>query len=295
MERDILQKEVGATILHLFDIKEIFKRRGRKVSSASDLENILFELPSSGSSETHYKRLGSSSFRRIIGLISNSQRGMDFDSILSECKDLQEKKIKNILEKGIQLKMIRQTGDVYHPSKEVGFGPTFEWYIAMVCESELGSFAYWGVEVEGLTGDYDVVVIRENQIGYIECKSGKFSNITENEVKNFLIREKILAPQFSIFLVDRISRENLEILADHALKNSSYYDFGIPGIMETTDIELEIESYKNFIRLIPINSFFVSIGRSVVSSLREIYEFLTTVCDRSLQIENLIEKNKYLP
>ena len=89
MERDILQKEVRDTILHLFDIKKIFKRRGRKVTTASNLEKILFELPSSGLSKTHYEKLGSSSFRRIIGLISNSKEGLDFDSILSECSDLQ--------------------------------------------------------------------------------------------------------------------------------------------------------------------------------------------------------------
>ena len=116
--------------------------------------------------------------------------------------------------------------------------------------------------------------------------------LTENEVKNFLIRERILAPQFSIFLVDGISPENLKLLADYALKEASYYDFGIPGVMES-NILLEIENHKNFIRLIPINSFFVSIRRSVASSLREIYEFLTTVCDRNLPMENISEKRKY--
>ena len=116
--------------------------------------------------------------------------------------------------------------------------------------------------------------------------------LTENEVKNFLIRERILAPQFSIFLVDGISPENLKLLADYALKEASYYDFGIPGVMES-NILLEIENHKNFFRLIPINSFFVSIQRSVASSLREIYEFLTTVCDRNLPMENISEKRKY--
>jgi hypothetical protein len=170
MERDILQTEVATTIHYLFGIRELFKRRGRKVTTASNLEKILFTLPSSGLSERHYKKLGSSSFRRIIGFITNSEKDMDIDSILSECRDLESKRIKNILADAIDLGMIKQTGRIYHSSKKIGFGPTFEWYIAMVCESELGSFAYWGVEVEGLTGDYDVVVIRENQIGYIELE-----------------------------------------------------------------------------------------------------------------------------
>ena len=171
MERDILQKEIGATILHLFDIREIFKRRGRKVTTASDLEKILFELPSSGLSERHYKKLGSSSFRRIIGLITNSEKGMDFDSILSECSDLQRKRIKNILNDAIDLEMIDQTGRIYHSSKKIGFGSTFEWYVARVCEKELASIAYWGVEVEGLTGDYDVVVIREIRSVILNAKA----------------------------------------------------------------------------------------------------------------------------
>lgn len=294
MERDILATSIAHTINHLFGIREIFKRRGRTVTDTSRFENILFELPSSGFSAEHYNKLGSSSFRRVIGLIANSVSDVDFENVVGQCSDLDPKRVKLILEEGIELKMIKQINKAYKPSKDINFGPTFEWYIAKVCEKELASYAHWGVKVKGLSGDYDVVVIRENQIGYIECKSGKFSNITKDEIKNFLIRERALAPQFSIFLGDKFSQNNIERLVDWALKEKESYNFGITGIMNR-EIPLARENYKNFIRLIPINSFFVSIRKSVPSTLREIYEFLTTVCDRNLPVENIAAKSQYFP
>jgi hypothetical protein len=159
--------------------------------------------------------------------------------------------------------------------------------------NELSSIAYWGVKVKQTTGDYDVVVIRDNQVGYIECKSGKLSNITENDIANFLERERALAPQFSVYLVDGISRERLPYLVGFALQQRLYYKFGIPGIMNT-EVSLEAEDYKNFIRLVPINSFFVATTRrSVAATLKEVFEFLTLVYDRSLPIENIAMKDQF--
>ena len=136
------------------------------------------------------------------------------------------------------------------------------------------------------------MLIRENQIGYIECKSGKLSNIRKIHIKNFLERERILAPQFSIYLVDGISRESLNAIVGYALEQKLEYEFEIPGVMNT-QVSLDAEEYKNFVRLIPINSFFVSIHGSIASTLREIYEFLTLVCDRALSTENMAAKHKF--
>jgi hypothetical protein len=143
-----------------------------------------------------------------------------------------------------------------------------------------------------MPGDYDVVIVRGNQIGYIECKSGKFSNITQTDIANFLYRERVLAPQFSVYLVDGISRENLSVLERFALEQKINYRVGIPGVMNT-ELSLEAEEYKNFFRLIPINSFFVTTKEPVASTLREVYEFLTLVYDRSLPTENLAMKDKF--
>jgi hypothetical protein len=281
-----------AQLNHLFDIEAIFKRRGRKVIAYEKVEDVLFDLTVYDASEKYYPLFHSTSFRQIVRVVANRQIPVTADDVLLECRDLDGNKVSKVLGKAVEFGLLVKQDDRYLPSKPVGFGSTFEWYVASVCMEELSSIAYWGVKVEQMPGDYDVVVIRENQIGYIECKSGKFSNITKDDIANFLLRERVLAPQFSVYLVDGISRENLSGLVRFALEQKLNYEFEIPGVM-STNVSLEAEEYKNFIRLIPINSFFVATRDSLASTLREVYEFLTLVYDRSLPTENMAMKDKF--
>ena len=276
----------------LFDIEAIFKRRGRRVAAFEDPNELLFDSTLYDAFEKYYPVFHSSAFRRIVRSVANSQGALSIDEIRSECPDLKIEKIDDVLERAIQLELLVSRDAKYLPSRSVGFGPTFEWYVAAVCIEELSSIAYWGVKVENLTGDYDVVLIRENQVGYIECKSGKLSNIDRSDIKNFLERERILAPQFSIYLVDGISRQSLATLVGFALEQKLEYEFQMPGVMYTS-VSLEAEDYINFVRLIPINSFFVTARSSLASTLREIYEFLTLVCDRALPTENMASKARF--
>lgn len=282
----------AAQLRLLFDIEAIFKRRGRRVTAFEKVEEVLFDPTVHGASEKYYPLFHSSSFRQIVRTVANRQLPVTADDVLLECRDLDGDKVSKVPGKAVEFGLLVQQGDRYLPSKPFGFGSTFEWYVAAVCMQELSSIAYWGVKVEQMTGDYDVVVIRGNQIGYIECKSGKFSNITQNDIANFLHRERVLAPQFSVYLIDGISRENLSVLVRFALEQKLNYKFGIPGVMNT-DVSLEAEEYKNFVRLIPINSFFVATRESLASTLREVYEFLTLVYDRSLPTENMAMKDKF--
>lgn len=184
-------------------------------------------------------------------------------------------------------------GGAYGPSKPVGFGPTFEWYVAAVCSETLASIAYWGVHVEGLDGDYDVVVVRDTQVGYIECKCGNVGNITRDDIASYLRRERLLAPQFSVYLVDGASLERVDTLVAYALEQSGEYALEMPGIM-TTEVTLSAERYRDFVRLVPINAFFVGAQRPISSILRQVYEFLTLVCDRHVQTENRAAKSQFL-
>lgn len=273
----------------LFDIRAIFKRRGRKVVGYESVRNALefgqLELDK-------FEAMKSWSFRRIIGFVSNSNRPIEFAEICAEMTDLSHETIASRLEQATKIGMLTQDKEYYNFAERGGFGSTLEWFVAQICYEELASIAYWGVTVEGLEGDYDVVVIRDTQIGYIECKSGKLENIKPKDVQNFLKREGLLSPRFSIFLIDGVSRERLQTLVDYALQIRSEYAYGIPGVMAAT-VELTPEYYKNFVRLIPINAFFVSVRNSILESLREVYEFQSIVCDRDLRFENRTAKKDF--
>lgn len=275
----------------MFDIRSIFKRRGRTVSEFENPNGLLFELTYDAVSK-YYRKFNSSSFRKVLSTVSNIGRGLTMGEIRSECRGISTEKINKVLEEAIQLDLVKLSEKKYFPSRQVEFGPTFEWYVANVCVYELSSIAYWGVKVQNLTGDYDVIVIRENQVGYIECKSGKLGNIGQKEITNFLERERILGPQFSIYLADGISQESLKTLIEYAFEQKREYKFEIPGLMDT-GISLETEMYKHFIRLTPINSFFVAVDGPLSSRLKEVYEFLTLVCDRPLITENVAPKARF--
>ena len=277
----------------LFDIRAIFKRRGQQVVSCEDESNLLFRITPHEFNTKHFKALGHSSFRRIVSAIANSENQiLSLTDICCLCPDLTHQKMDKRLQEAQELGMIIEEDQKYRPSKPVSFGPTLEWFVAATCVKDLDSIAYWGVKVQGLEGDYDVVVIRENQVGYIECKSGKAGNIDETHIVNFLQRERLLAPRFSVYLVDGISKDKVGNLVEYALKQNEEYLFEIPFVMES-EISLQSEEYKNFIRLVPINSFFVSVNRPIDKVLLEIYEFMTLVCDRMLVEENRAGKAKF--
>jgi hypothetical protein len=283
----------AAQLESLFSITAIFKRRGRTVNGFNNKQPLLFDLPSYVFAQKHFDALNSPSFRRIVGAIANSSDGLGEPAVVQESSGLSADKVRERLDQAVDLGMIVLENGLYRSSKKVGFGHTFEWYVAMVCQIQLASIAYWGVTLNGIDGEYDVVLIREHQIGYVECKSGRLSNITKEDIGNFLKRERILAPQFSVYLVDGISRESLRVLVDYALEYRMEYEFEIPGMVRWDNLTLEAEEYRHFVRLIPINVFFVSSENSVYSALREIYEFLTVVCDRSVPTENRAAKAAY--
>lgn len=279
----------------ILDIYAIFKRRGRDVIAYEEEEKLLFnnKPPSIWAREDqYYHALKSGAFRRVVSCVADSEISLSTDDIREAYSDLTLTQVKDYLSQAVDLGFMAKDGKKYTRTKPTGFGSTFEWYIAEVCKRELASVAYWGVTVKGMEGDYDVVLVRENQIGYIECKSGKLQNITEEHVRNFLDRERALSPHFSIFLADGVSRERLQKLVDYALSTSSDYAFETPGIM-STEIALAKEDYKNFVRLVPINSFFVSTGNSIQKVFQEIYRFLTTVTDRGLPMENKAAKRHF--
>ena len=278
----------------LFNIEAIFKRRALKITALEKVEKLLFDYDPRNwqNNVKFYEAFKSTSFRRVVSQVANSENTLSSEEIQSDNTSLTLEQVKGYLDKANELGLIESDGENFKRKNSMGFGSTLEWYVAAICCDELASIAYWGVEVEGLQGDYDVVLVRENQVGYIECKSGNCSNITKEEILNFLERERKLSPRFSIFLVDGVSREMLPSLVEHALSYTKNYEFEIPGSM-TFEPGIETEDYKNFIRLNPINSFFVSVEDSIDKSLREVYRFLTVVRDRTLSLENKAAKDTF--
>ncbi len=79
---------------------------------------------------------------------------------------------------------------------------------------------------------------------------------------------------------------------DGLLADQTEYKFVVPGMLHT-GIDLAREDYKNFVRLVPLNVFFVTGEAPLVSTFRKILQFLTLVCDRPMPFENEAAKKSF--
>jgi len=86
------------------------------------------------------------------------------------------------------------------------FGPTLEWYVALMLREEFDVTACWSVQLEEIYGggDFDVLGWLDSfsALVYIECKSARPSEVDESELRSFLQRCQELAPEIAILLVD---------------------------------------------------------------------------------------------
>ena len=81
------------------------------------------------------------------------------------------------------------------------FGPTYEWYTAMVLASEFGCPAIWGVTFEnhGSGGDYDVMASLAGSLLYLEVKTSPPGRIEQPEISGFVDRLIDLGPDIAVF------------------------------------------------------------------------------------------------
>src|SRR5258708_2156657 len=157
----------AAQLNQLFGIEQIFKRRGLVVSQYEQPRKLLFDLSEHEFPGDLFTEMHSTSFRRTVACVANAP---DVCSALSVAKAIgmtEEGALANLV-RAVQLRLITALEETYCSARRVGFGATLEWYVAAVCVNDLGSIAYWGVEVENLPVDYDVIVVRDTQVGYIE-------------------------------------------------------------------------------------------------------------------------------
>jgi hypothetical protein len=113
-------------------------------------------------------------------------------------------------------------------------GPSLEYYVACVCAVEFSGTAEWGVQLEGLPhagGDYDVLAWLSPALVYVECKSARPKEITDEQLRHFMQRQVELAPDLGILLVD--TNDNLGALVDriNAILSPIIADRQIPDII----------------------------------------------------------------
>jgi hypothetical protein len=264
-------------------VSAIFRQRGRTVvrsKKADDLPKGLDPSNSIDFGNRLYPELKSRSFRRyLISKLNRVRKGSEATGKTPMSARFEQKARDLGLFESIDESLF--TG-----------GELLEWFVANCFQREFFCPSYWGVTVEGLPNDYDVIVYRGTEIGYIECKSGQLGGMSDSQICEFLKREIALSPAFSVFLADDVSRDRLNTIGEKFLVQKNLYAYEVPGMMDT-GIDLDVERYKNFIRVIPINCFIVPGDRKLTTVFDEVFQFLTVVCDRPMPFENIEAKKGF--
>ncbi|MDP3435498.1 MAG: hypothetical protein Q8T04_21400 [Bacteroidota bacterium] len=113
---------------------------------------------------------------------------------------------------------------------------TYEWYIGELLVRKFSAFSYsYGVEINNIkrnststeSGDFDIIsVLRNTNLIYIECKSGKFKNIEQKHILKCIERGLSIHCELSIMAIDDIiDEEELKWALNeikHPLANVTY-------------------------------------------------------------------------
>lgn len=203
------------------DLDSVLRRRGHFPLSRGDVSQTLYPgqrmtdvLQAIGQFEyvkhfspepvvPYLKRFAKASFRKMARrLLRNGREWVpvaDLVQISGESTD----DYLAFLERLLILE--RRNGEVRLTHPIDNLGASLEHYVAQVCIHEFRGSAEWGISLEGLPragGDYDVIAWLNPSLMYVECKSGKPSNIDEVQIREMLQRSVELAPDLAVLLVD---------------------------------------------------------------------------------------------
>jgi hypothetical protein len=153
--------------------------------------------------------LGSRTVRKLLRRVSG-EAAVDRNLLLEICA---EPKLNAYLSRLEGTGTVRADGNRVALSKYVdNFGPTLEWYVAMVFQDAFNATSCWSVQLEEIYGggDFDVLAWLDSSsaLVYVECKSASPASISDDEIRCFFQRCQELGPEVAILLVDTDSPLN---------------------------------------------------------------------------------------
>ena len=201
---------------HPDSIDVILRRRGQVIARTGDANRTLIpdvdHLGIVRENYTEFRALfGKASFRSVLRRLT-SQAGHVVP--LADLPSLAPRVIKRYLS------LLEAAGAIEHTDEGVRLVPkmqpsgraitiqdiglTMEWYVAGVCERELGGSADWGVRLKGLpvNGDFDVLAWLQPTLVYIEIKTSPPGALSVVALREFLQRSQVLSPEVTILLID---------------------------------------------------------------------------------------------
>ena len=190
------------------NVATVLKQRGF-VRTGCCSKAAVIEPADPGGALNLVEPLGDQTVRKLLRKISG-QTGVDESILLEICA---EPKL------SAHISRLRDAGVVNADDHRVAlrkhvdnFGPTLEWYVAMVFQDAFSATSCWSVQLEEIYGggDFDVLAWLDSSsaLVYVECKSASPASISDDEIRCFFQRCQELGPEVAILLVDTDSPLN---------------------------------------------------------------------------------------
>jgi hypothetical protein len=181
------------------------KARGMQIHRQDPGDELIF-LPEASPAErtSLYRLLKHYSFRLFLRDVINKKESFRAEGLVRYCSletaqryiaSLCKLKLAETVEKGT-FRLLKRSFS--------SFGPTLEWFIAQMFRREFASPAIYGVRFKETHsgGDYDVIVLWEEKLLYVEIKSSPPRGIERGEIGSFLARTTDLLPDVAFLFND---------------------------------------------------------------------------------------------
>jgi hypothetical protein len=208
---DVSKAMYFAMVASQDQIETTLRRRGHLPVKHGDMAQLLVPVDLGfGEAKPEHQRyfdlMGKTSFRKVVrAIIASGGSGVPLERLRQIAGEEAPGYVSALTAANAAREM---EGGVVLNRQIDNIGPTLEWYVAQLCQRELGGSATWSVQLEWLPtgGDFDVLAWLDPLLLYVEVKSAHPDQVDESQLRNFLQRTVELAPDLAILLVDTDTR-----------------------------------------------------------------------------------------
>ncbi len=186
-------------------VEKMLKMRGIKVFRKNPSDRLFFPVHLSPHDKTRfYEMMKKYSFRLVLRDMIKYQDGFRIPDLTRYCSSRVVQGYCRLLR---EMGVVAKNGKGRYRtcvSPLYSFGPTLEWFIAGMFQTEFASPAIYGVSVKKTPsgGDYDVMASWNQRLVYVEVKSSPPKGIERNEISTFFSRMDDLLPDVAFLFND---------------------------------------------------------------------------------------------
>jgi superfamily I DNA and RNA helicase len=191
-------------------VQSMLQHRNLQIHSQNPTDHLIFPPAFPKKLQNRLMELmGSYGFRTFLKDVILHKQAFQLKDLTRYCSPETGKRyLGELLDLNLIEKQSNEGYSLVNAETVFSLGDTLEWYIAQLLQEKLHCDSLWNVTLKDLKsgGDFDVLSECENNLLYLEVKSGPPKGIELENVEAFLQRVNDLAPNITIFFEDTTLR-----------------------------------------------------------------------------------------